>query len=154
MTRQCRCWRLPVSALPQCLVLLSKSSREAVGPDNLPEKAYLLIFFFTTDGASVTYTAVEGALPDILLDAPCRLGMNLERISEGFCHPKRGARSRVIRKYGSWSMAHGIRQRIKSSPSLPKIPRKAAGKAGAACVAGKDILPMLSESPKPKMPRA
>ena len=42
----------------------------------------------------------------------------------------------------TWSMAQGMRQRI--SLRVPKICGKEVGKHGAACTAGKAILPMLS----------
>lgn len=70
-------------------------------------------------------------------------------MSEHLGKPRRGATSRVMRKYGSWSMAHGMRQRM--SLRSPKMWGKDVGKAGAACVAGKEILPMLSSPLRPKM---
>lgn len=70
-------------------------------------------------------------------------------MSEHLWNPSRGATSRVMRKYGSWSMAQGMRQRM--SLRSPNIWGKDVGKAGAACVAGKDILPMLSSPFRPNM---
>jgi len=48
-------------------------------------------------------------------------------------------------------MAQGIRQR--TSFRSPKMWGKQPGKLGAACTAGKAILPMLSSGVSPKMPR-
>ncbi len=42
----------------------------------------------------------------------------------------------------TWSMAQGMRQR--TSLRVPKMCGKEVGKHGAACTAGKAILPMLS----------
>eukprot|EP00962_Isochrysis_galbana_P028988 scaffold9221_cov118-Isochrysis_galbana.AAC.2 len=69
----------------------------------------------------------------------------------GLRKPSRGATSRVMRKYGSWSIAHGMRHGM--SERLPKISGKDDGNEGAACTAGKACLPMLHESSKPKIPR-
>ena len=77
-------------------------------------------------------------------------GKNLECSSAGFRKPSLWATSRVIRKYGSWSIAHGMRQGI--VVSSPKIWGKLVGKEGAACTAGKACLPMFAESSKPKIP--
>ena len=78
----------------------------------------------------------------------------MEWMSDGLRKPRRGATSRVMRKYGSWSMAHGIRHGTFCWPAI--VASKTCGKDdendGAACTAGKACLPMLTESSKPKMP--
>jgi hypothetical protein len=48
-------------------------------------------------------------------------------------------------------MAQGMRQR--TSFLVPKMWGKESGKEGAACTAGKAILPMLSSCVSPKIPR-
>ena len=53
----------------------------------------------------------------IFVFRPTSAGMNLLHISAGLCSFRRDATSRVIRKYGSWSTAHGIMQRIFFGPS-------------------------------------
>ena len=47
----------------------------------------------------------------IFVPSPVSDGMNLLWISAGLNSFRRTATSRVMRKYGSWSIAHGIRQR-------------------------------------------
>lgn len=81
---------------------------------------------------------------------PTSAGMNLLHMMAGLCSFSRPAISRVIRKYGSWSTAQGIRHRI----FLPSTFGKDDEKAGAAWIAGKDCWPMLEVSLKPKMARA
>jgi hypothetical protein len=51
----------------------------------------------------------------------------------------------------TWSMAQGMRQRM--FLRAPNMCGKEVGKQGAACTAGKAILPMQSSCVKPKMPR-
>jgi hypothetical protein len=60
------------------------------------------------------------------------------------------AQSRVILKYGSWSIAAGIKQG--TVLRSPKMCGNELLKAGAACTGGKANLPTLSDSLKPKMP--
>ena len=55
----------------------------------------------------------------------------MEWISAGLPKPSRGATSRVMRKYGSWSMAQGMRQGTDVSP--PKMCGKEEENDGAAC---------------------
>ena len=64
-------------------------------------------------------------------------------------NPSLGATSLVIRKYASWSIAQGIRQGIRAAPLRGTW--KVDEKAGQACTAGKELLPMLSEPVKPKI---
>ena len=72
-------------------------------------------------------------------------------ISEGLSRPRRGALSRHWRKYGSWSIAQGMRQGIRNVflGSLPKMKGKEVAKAVADCVAGNansNILLLLEEN--------
>lgn len=106
---------------------------------------FVLICF----GVSVKNTAEFVSLADIFVLAPCNAGKNVEWMSAGLGNPRRGATSLVIRKYGSWSMAHGIKQFTFFSPN---INGNVDENAGAACTAGNAIFPMGSESPKPKIP--
>ena len=78
----------------------------------------------------------------ILVCGPCSAGKNLEWISVGFGYLSLPATSRVSRKYGSWSMAHGMRHGV--SLFVPKILGNELEKEGAAWMAAKWILPMLS----------
>mmetsp|Transcript_68936 Transcript_68936/g.166672 ORF Transcript_68936/g.166672 Transcript_68936/m.166672 type:complete len:214 (-) Transcript_68936:562-1203(-) len=115
-----------------------------------PEKAYLLTLSLICLGVSVQKMAEASSEALIFESAPCSAGKNLEWISAGLPKPRRGATSLVMRKYGSWSMAHGMRQGTVVSP--PKMCGKEDENDGAACTAGKACLPMLTESSKPKMP--
>mmetsp|Transcript_56810 Transcript_56810/g.126862 ORF Transcript_56810/g.126862 Transcript_56810/m.126862 type:complete len:228 (+) Transcript_56810:584-1267(+) len=115
-----------------------------------PEKAYVITFFLMIAGLSVTKMAEESRDALIFEFGPWSAGKNLECSSAGFRKPSLWATSRVIRKYGSWSIAHGMRQGI--VVSSPKIWGKLVGKEGAACTAGKACLPMFAESSKPKIP--
>jgi len=54
-----------------------------------------------------------------------------------------------VGRTGSWSIAHGIKHG--TSPRSPKIWGKLDEKLGAAWIAGKWLLPMLSDSTKPKV---
>ena len=67
----------------------------------------------------------------ILVLEPCSAGKNFEWMSAGLGSFIRGATSRVMRKYGSWSMAHGMRQGTLVSP--PKMCGKEEENDGAAC---------------------
>ncbi len=93
-----------------------------------------------------------GSDADIFDFEPCNAGKNVEWINAGFGKFKRGATSRVIRKYGSWSMAHGIRQGYSCLIFSPKINGNDELRLGAAWIAGKAILPIQSLSVKPKIP--
>lgn len=53
------------------------------------------------------------------------------------------------RRTGSWSIAHGIKQG--TSVLSPKIWGNELEKDGAAWIAGKWLLPMLSDSTKPNV---
>jgi hypothetical protein len=79
---------------------------------------------------------------DILLVGPCSAGKNLESSKQGFAVLIRDATSRVNRKYGSWSIAHGIKH------GTFFIDEKICGNelliAGAAWMATKCDLPILS----------
>lgn len=106
---------------------------------------FVLICF----GVSVKNTAEFVSLADIFVLAPCSAGKNVEWMSAGLGNPRRGATSLVIRKYGSWSMAQGIKQCTFFSPNMNG---NVDENAGAACTAGNAIFPIGSESPKPKIP--
>ena len=71
-----------------------------------------MIFFFTSAFASDMKMALVGSLALILPPAPCSAVRNLEWMSAGFGDGwrMRCALSRRRRKYGSWSIAHGIKQ--------------------------------------------
>merc|ERR1719198_2477416 len=103
---------------------------------------------------SVQKMAEDSSEADILLSLPCSAGKNFEWMSAGLRKPRRGATSRVMRKYGSWSMAHGIRHGTFCCAGIDasKMCGKDDENDGAACTAGKACLPMLTESSKPKMP--
>lgn len=90
--------------------------------------------------------ALELILALILLPGPCRAGKNWECINAGLIYFNRAATSRVSRKYGSWSMAQGIRDCICVFffGSVPKIWGKVEEKAVAACIEAKWSFPMLS----------
>ena len=105
---------------------------------------------------------------DIFDFDPWSAGKNVEWINAGFGKFKRGATSRVIRKYGSlkvtkfsysnqwfgltWSIAHGIKQANSCFNFSPKINGNDELTLGAAWMAGKAILPIESLSVKPKIP--
>ena len=73
--------------------------------------------------------ALVGSLADILPDSPLSAGKNRDSTRAGLYPPMRGAASRVMRKYGSWSMAHGMRQRSDFF-SAPNMCGKQSGNAG------------------------
>merc|ERR1712062_191573 len=105
-----------------------------------PEKACLLILFFTCLGVSVKNMDELSSLALIFVWAPCNAGKNVECNKAGFLNLSVGATSRVIRKYGSWSIAQGIRHVM--SFRLPKMKGKLELKLGTAWTAGNIILPM------------
>lgn len=78
--------------------------------------------------------------------------MNRQWMRAGFGYLSLGATSRVILKYGSWSMAHGMRQW--TSVRSPKMCGKAHANEGAACTAGNDHFPMQSDDANPKIDSA
>ena len=78
----------------------------------------------------------------IFVCGPCSAGKNLAWMSAGFGYLSLTATSRVSRKYGSWSMAQGMRQGILETE--PKIWGKELEKEGAAWMDAKWILPILS----------
>ena len=78
----------------------------------------------------------------IFVCGPCSAGKNSAWISAGLQYLSFAATSRVSRKYGSWSIAHGMRHGILEA--LPKICGKELEKEGAAWMDAKWILPMLS----------
>lgn len=90
--------------------------------------------------------ALLSILALILLPGPCRAGKNWECISAGLMYFNRAATSRVSRKYGSWSIAHGIRDgiRVFFFGSVPKMWGKVEENAVAACTEAKWIFPMQS----------
>lgn len=117
-----------------------------------PLKANLLTFVLICFAVSVTYTAVFSSDALILPVSPVSAGKKRLSISAGLCPLMRGAMSRVIRKYGSWSIAHGMRHR--SRLPAPNKWGNESGKDGAAWMAGKPIWPILDSFVNPKMPRA
>lgn len=78
----------------------------------------------------------------ILVCEPWRAGKNLEWMSVGLGYLSLEATSRVRRKYGSWSMAHGMRQGMLLW--VPNMCGKELENEGAAWMAAKWIFPMLS----------
>lgn len=78
----------------------------------------------------------------IFVCGPCSAGKNLEWISVGFGYLSFAATSRVRRKYGSWSIAHGMRQGM--SERVPKMLGNEFENDGAAWIEQKWIFPMLS----------
>jgi len=76
-----------------------------------------------------------GSLALILVCGPCRAGKNFEWMSVGFGYFSFWATSRVKRKYGSWSIAHGIKQGMLDA--VPKIWGNELEKDGAACIDAK-----------------
>ena len=107
-----------------------------------------------------------GSLADILVLAPCRAGKKDEWMSAGLENPRRGATSRVILrmnviyrfmiqtdtnlKYGSWLIAHGMRQGTSFFSS--KMNGNVEENDGAAWIAGNPIFPIEQLSSKPKIP--
>lgn len=82
------------------------------------------------------------SLLDILDFLPARPEKKDEYKLAGFLYPILGAMSLVILKYGSWSMAAGIKT---YTFSLPKMWGNVFEKAGTAYTAGKAYLPILSD---------
>ena len=78
----------------------------------------------------------------IFVCGPWSAGKNLAWMSAGFGYLSLTATSRVSRKYGSWSIAQGMRQGMLDC--VPKIWGKEWEKEGAAWMDAKWILPMLS----------
>ena len=78
----------------------------------------------------------------IFVCGPCSAGKNLACSNAGFVYLSFAATSRVSRKYGSWSIAHGMRHGM--FDALPKICGNELEKEGAAWMDAKWILPMLS----------
>ena len=78
----------------------------------------------------------------IFVCGPCNAGKNLAWMSAGLGYLSFAATSRVSRKYGSWSIAHGMRHGM--FDALPKICGNELEKEGAAWMDAKWILPMLS----------
>ena len=78
----------------------------------------------------------------IFVCGPCSAGKNLACSSAGFGYLSFAATSRVSRKYGSWSIAHGMRHGMLDC--APKICGKELEKDGAAWMDAKWIFPMLS----------
>lgn len=68
--------------------------------------------------------------------------MNFAWMRAGFLYLRRCAHSRVRRKYGSWSIAHGMRQGM--SALSPKICGNELENDGVAWIATKCHLPTLS----------
>ena len=114
-----------------------------------PEKACLLILFLIWLGVSVMKMELVSLDALIFVWLPCRLGKNLEWMSDGLGYLSFTAASRVWRKYGSWSMAQGIRHG--TSLREPKICGNELEKEGAAWIATKCSLPTLSLSTKPNV---
>lgn len=69
-----------------------------------------LTLFLICLGVSFRNIEALGSLADILSCAPCNAGRKVECTRDGLGNLSLAATSRVIRKYGSWSIAHGTRQ--------------------------------------------
>lgn len=80
-------------------------------------------------------TLLLGSLALILVCGPCKAGKNFEWIRVGLGYFSFWATSRVRRKYGSWSIAQGIKQGILDT--VPKIWGKEFEKDGAAWIDAK-----------------
>jgi hypothetical protein len=78
----------------------------------------------------------------IFVWGPCSAGKNLEWRRTGFGYLSFTATSRVRRKYGSWSIAQGIRHGILDV--VPNICGNEFENDGAAWTAAKWIFPILS----------
>lgn len=76
-----------------------------------------------------------GSLALIFVCGPCKAGKNLEWTRAGLECFSFKAMSRVNLKYGSWSIAHGMRHGM--SPEAPNICGKVLEKDGAAWIAAK-----------------
>src|SRR3989442_14591726 len=84
---------------------------------------------------------------DIWPPGPRRLGRSWGWIRAGFGYPSLGATSRVMRKWASWSMPHGIR-------TGTSFPASMVGRnAGAAWKLVQKISPMLFAFSNPKTAR-
>merc|ERR1712123_451816 len=87
---------------------------------------------------------------DILVRAPCNAGKKERWSKAGLRPPNLWATSLVMRKYGSWSIAQGIKQG--TVLLSPKMKGKELLNEGAAWIAGNAILPIVQESSNPKIP--
>ena len=90
-------------------------SRRCSSTVALPPVNAFITFFRAWVSVSVVKMLDSGMEADILPPGPRRLGRSLLWIRAGFGYPSFGATSRVIRKWGSWSMPQGIR----TGTSLP-----------------------------------
>lgn len=72
--------------------------------DCLITEPLIVTFFLIWACESVRKMDEVGSLELILLFGPCKAGKNVEWINAGLRYPRRGATSRVIRKYGSWKL--------------------------------------------------
>lgn len=81
----------------------------------------LITFVLICFGVSVKKIAEFMSLADIFVFAPCNAGKNFEWIKAGFGNLSLGATSLVILKYGSWSIAHGIKHRTCSVKHFDEI---------------------------------
>ena len=79
----------------------------------------------------------------------CSAGKNFECNKAGLMYLRRLATSLVSLKYGSWSMAHGIKQGI--SVLFAKISGNVLENEGAAWTEGKWYFPMESLSVNPNV---
>ena len=107
-----------------------------------PEKPCLLILLLIWLGVSFMYMLEFTSDALIFVCGPCNAGKNLAWMSAGLGYLSFAATSRVSRKYGSWSIAHGMRHGM--FDALPKICGNELEKEGAAWMDAKWILPMLS----------
>ena len=85
---------------------------------------------------------------DILVPGPCKAGKNLEWSNAGLGYLSFWATSRVNLKYGSWSIAHGIKHG--TSPFGPNMWGNVFENDGAAWTQTKCNFPTLSLSLNPK----
>ena len=92
--------------------------------------------------------ADESSLALIFVEGPCRAGKNFEWISAGLEYFSLSATSRHRRKYGSWSIAHGIRHCVFGP--IPRTSGNDEGNAVEIWIDAKCNLPIQSESVNPK----
>lgn len=81
---------------------------------------------------------------------PCKAGKNLECSNAGFEYFSLSATSLQTLKYGSWSMAHGIKHGVLSGK--PKTSGNELGNAVAIWIDAEMDLPIQSESLTQKRP--
>ena len=120
-----------------------------LAPANCTVKVAFLLFLIWF-GVSFMYMLELTSDALIFVCGPCSAGKNLAWMSAGLGYLSFTATSRVSRKYGSWSIAQGIRHGMLDA--LPKICGKELEKEGAAWMDAKWILPMLSLQTRVRFP--